>query len=224
MKAEVAIQEAQNAVSVLDPKLDRIGFAAFDQSYSTVLAPTHDFRRVKPALRQVWNIVTNPEPRGSNLFRAIGEMEDAFHAHSADRIQVGLVLTDGGDSSGDAAEAAGFRSQLFMQTRPGKRHIEVIAIGRDQSVDYGALGRYAKVGNLSLLDGPDSLGAVVRRSLFRVVAKVTGAAEISTENVTLKMLAATLAVERIGIDLMFLFDCSSSMNRFEVTLPEATTR
>jgi hypothetical protein len=220
MKVEAAIAEVQKAVSVLDPALDRVGVAGFDERYVTHLAPTHEHRRLQPALREVWAMTTDPMVRGSMLFRSIGELEDAFHAHSADRIQVGLVLTDGGDNSGDMAEKAGLRSQQFMQARPGKRHIEVIAIGRDASVDYGALGRYAKIGRLSLLDGVDGLGAVVRRTLYRVVTRVTGAAEVETPNVTLRMLAATLAVERVGIDIVFLFDCSSSMSRFEVSLPE----
>lgn len=220
MKAEAAIEEIQAAVDLLNPRTDRVGLSGFDDAYRTYLAPTRDHHRVGPALRQVWRSVTDPRPRGSRLFHAIGELEDAFYAHSPDRVLAGLVLTDGGDNAGASGEEAGLRSQAFMAAAPGRRHVEVVGVGRDQAVDYGALGRYAKVGQLTMLDGVAGLGAVVRRTLYRAVARVTGAAAAEVGDVSVRMLTATLAVERVGIDLVFLVDTSPSMARFEVTLPD----
>jgi hypothetical protein len=216
-KIDVVTQEIEATTRLLDPKRDRIGVAGFHDSYTTFLAPTRDFRRVGPALKQARRATLDLTRRGSRLFPAIREFEYAFGAYSAaETIQIGIILSDGADTSGESGEDAGRRSQEFMLGPFSRRHITLIGIGKDQAVSYGSLGRYAKTANLVMHDELYGLNEVIKPIIHRVVAwaitKATPADLVAS--LGLGDPEADLDRERPGIDLVYLIDCSPSMRDY----------
>lgn len=215
-KIDVVIEEIRSTVGLLDPKRDRIGLAAFDQRYTTFLAPTADFRRLAVALKKVRQATLSPARFGSWLFPAIGELEDSFRAFSHENIQIGAVLSDGADTSGQSAEDAGRRSQEFMAAPFHNRWIHLIGIGTDEGLSYGDIGRYSKTGNVHLLSDVYSLSAallpIIHRAVIFAVAK--SVPEEHRHKLDLSSPQAALAGERPGIDLVFLVDCSPSMRGY----------
>ncbi|MGL6076755.1 MAG: hypothetical protein ACRC8S_21590 [Fimbriiglobus sp.] len=216
-KIDVVTEEIEATTRLLDPKRDRIGVAGFHSGYTTFLAPTHDFRRLRPALKKARQATLDLTPRGSRLFPAIGELEDAFRAYStAETIQIGIILSDGADTSGESAEDAGRRSQEFMLGPFSRRHITLIGIGKDQAVSYGSLGRYAKTANLVMHDELYGLSEVIKPIIHRVVAWAITKATPGDIVASLGLgdPETDLARERPGIDLVYLIDCSPSMRDY----------
>jgi hypothetical protein len=221
-KIDVVIEEIRSTIGLLDPKRDRIGLAGFDQRYTTFLAPTADFRRVSAALKKARQATLDPAPRGSWLFPAIGELEDSFRAFSRDNVQIGIVLSDGADSSGMSAEEAGRRSQEFMGSPFNNRWIHLVGIGADEGVSYGDIGRYSKTGKVLLLSDLYGLSAallpIIHKAVVFAVAKCVP--EERRHELDLTTPQSALAGERPGIDLVFLVDCSPSMRGY-ATSPSA---
>jgi Mg-chelatase subunit ChlD len=215
-KIDVVIEVIRSTVGLLDPKRDRVGLAAFDQRYTTFLAPTADFRRMEVALKKVRQATLDPVRSGSWLFPAIGELEDSFRAFSFENIQLGIVLSDGADTSGQSAEDAGRRSRDFMDSPLHNRRIHLIGIGSDEGLSYGDLGRYSKAGNVHLLSDLYSLNAtllpIIQVALIYAVSKAVP--DEHRRTLDLSSPQAALAGERPGIDLVFLVDCSPSMRGY----------